>query len=137
MFGFGNAFSRVLRRASAGVKDASRLNPATRKPLPALRTVARADHCISRKNISPGALRVLYRLHESGYAAYLVGGAVRDLLLGGHPKDFDIATDATPEQVRHLFRNCRLIGRRFRLAHVVFGREIVEVATFRGHDGEG
>jgi poly(A) polymerase len=82
-------------------------------------------------------LRVLYRLHESGYAAFLVGGAVRDLLLGGHPKDFDIATDATPEDVKHLFRNCRLIGRRFRLAHVVFGQEIVEVATFRGSADDG
>ena len=96
------------------------------------RIIPRAEHGISRKNISNGALRVLYRLHESGYKAFLVGGAVRDLLLGGHPKDFDIATDATPEQTRTLFRNCRLIGRRFRLAHVVFGREIVEVATFRG-----
>lgn len=96
------------------------------------RIFPRAEHGISRKNISNGALRVLYRLHESGYKAFLVGGAVRDLLLGGHPKDFDIATDATPEQTRALFRNCRLIGRRFRLAHVVFGREIVEVATFRG-----
>lgn len=96
------------------------------------RIIPRAEHGISRKNISNGALRVLYRLHEAGYKAFLVGGAVRDLLLGGHPKDFDIATDATPEQTRALFRNCRLIGRRFRLAHVVFGREIVEVATFRG-----
>ncbi len=96
------------------------------------RIIPRAEHGISRKNISSGALRVLYRLHEAGYKAFLVGGAVRDLLLGGHPKDFDIATDATPEQTRALFRNCRLIGRRFRLAHVVFGREIVEVATFRG-----
>ena len=96
------------------------------------RIIPRAEHGISRKNISNGALRVLYRLHESGYKAFLVGGAVRDLLLGGHPKDFDVATDATPEQTRALFRNCRLIGRRFRLAHVVFGREIVEVATFRG-----
>lgn len=96
------------------------------------RIIPRAEHGISRKNISSGALRVLYRLHESGYKAFLVGGAVRDLLLGGHPKDFDVATDATPEQTRALFRNCRLIGRRFRLAHVVFGREIVEVATFRG-----
>jgi poly(A) polymerase len=96
------------------------------------RIIPRADHGISRKNISNGALRVLYRLHEAGYKAFLVGGAVRDLLLGGHPKDFDVATDATPEQTRALFRNCRLIGRRFRLAHVVFGREIVEVATFRG-----
>ena len=101
------------------------------------RIVARAEHGISRKNISNGALRVLYRLHEAGYKAFLVGGAVRDLLLGGHPKDFDVATDATPEQTRVLFRNCRLIGRRFRLAHVVFGREIVEVATFRGIGEEG
>ena len=84
---------------------------------------------------------MLYRLHKAGYAAYLVGGGVRDLLLGLHPKDFDIATDATPEQVKALFGNCRLIGRRFRLAHVHFGREIIEVATFRAaHDqgnGEG
>jgi poly(A) polymerase len=101
------------------------------------RIVPRAEHGISRKNISSGALRVLYRLHEAGYKAFLVGGAVRDLLLGGHPKDFDVATDATPEQTRALFRNCRLIGRRFRLAHVVFGREIVEVATFRGVGEEG
>jgi len=101
------------------------------------RVIPRAEHAISRKSISAGALRVLYRLHESGHRACLVGGAVRDLLLGGHPKDFDVATDATPEQVRALFRNCRLIGRRFRLAHVVFGREIVEVATFRGSSDDG
>ncbi len=101
-----------------------------------LHIIERADHSISRKDISNGALRVLYRLNEAGYEAFLVGGAVRDLLLGGHPKDFDIATDAEPEQVRSLFRNCRLIGRRFRLAHVMFGREIIEVATFRGV-GEG
>ncbi|MFZ2754119.1 MAG: polynucleotide adenylyltransferase PcnB [Lysobacteraceae bacterium] len=109
-------------------------------PLPtAPRTIPRDQHAISRKDISPSALRVLYRLHEAGYSAYLVGGAVRDLLLGEHPKDFDIATDATPEQVKHLFRNCRLIGRRFRLAHVVYGREIIEVATFRANidDGSG
>jgi poly(A) polymerase len=106
-------------------------------PPGSFRVIPRAAHSISRKSISPGALRVLYRLHESGYQAFLVGGAVRDLLLGGHPKDFDIATNATPEQVRALFRNCRLIGRRFRLAHVVFGREIVEVATFRGSSDDG
>jgi poly(A) polymerase len=76
-------------------------------------------------------LKVLYRLKEAGYQAYLVGGAVRDLLLGLRPKDFDVATDALPEDVRRLFRNCRLIGRRFRLAHVHFGSEIIEVATFR------
>jgi poly(A) polymerase len=104
------------------------------------RVIPRDQHPISRRSISPNALRVLYRLRDAGHAAYLVGGAVRDLLLGIQPKDFDVATDATPEQVRHLFRNCRLIGRRFRLAHVVFGREIIEVATFRsggGSDGEG
>ncbi|MEO8801919.1 MAG: polynucleotide adenylyltransferase PcnB [Rudaea sp.] len=114
------------------------MSPTHTPPNPVqLRVIARDQHTLSRRNISNGALRVLYRLHESGYAAYLVGGAVRDLLLGGHPKDFDIATDATPEQVKHLFRNCRLIGRRFRLAHVVFGREIVEVATFRGSSDDG
>jgi len=104
-----------------------------------LRTIPRDAHPISRKEISPNALRVLYRLREGGFGAYLVGGAVRDLLVGGHPKDFDIATDATPEQVKALFRNCRLIGRRFRLAHVVYGREIIEVATFRANvdDGSG
>ena len=106
---------------------------------PALRVIPREEHVISRKNISKAALRVLYRLNEAGYAAYLVGGAVRDLLLGGHPKDFDVATNATPEEVKKLFRNCRLIGRRFRLAHVVYGSEIIEVATFRGtgEDSEG
>ncbi len=93
--------------------------------------IARPDHCISRKDISPNALRVLYRLREAGYQAYIVGGAVRDLLIGGHPKDFDVATNATPEQVRANFRNCRLIGRRFRLAHIMYGSEIIEVATFR------
>jgi poly(A) polymerase len=109
------------------------LNPEARtKVKPALHIIPREQHVISRKNISKAALRVLYRLNEAGYAAYLVGGAVRDLLLGGHPKDFDVATNATPDEVKKLFRNCRLIGRRFRLAHVVFGSEIIEVATFRG-----
>ena len=98
--------------------------------------VPRAEHGISRKDISPNALRVLYRLRDGGFNGYLVGGAVRDLLIGGHPKDFDVATDATPEQVKALFRNCRLIGRRFRLAHVVFGREIIEVATFRANSAD-
>ncbi len=93
--------------------------------------VPRADHPISRSAISPSALKVLYRLKDAGYQAFLVGGAVRDLLLGRNPKDFDIGTNAHPEQVRELFRNCRLIGRRFHLAHVRFGQEIIEVATFR------
>ena len=93
------------------------------------RIISRDGHGISRKDISPNALRVLYKLREGGFDAYLVGGAVRDLLIGGHPKDFDVATSATPDQVRSLFRNCRLIGRRFRLAHIMFGQEIIEVAT--------
>jgi poly(A) polymerase len=93
--------------------------------------IPRSEHSISRSAISPNALKVLYRLKEAGYQAFLVGGAVRDLLLGITPKDFDVATDALPEEVRRLFRNCRLIGRRFRLAHVHFGNEIIEVATFR------
>lgn len=101
------------------------------RPKPELRIIPRDAHSISRKNISPSALKVLYRLNEAGYDAYLVGGGVRDLLLGKHPKDFDVATNATPEEVKQVFRNCRLIGRRFRLAHVRFGREIIEVATFR------
>lgn len=94
---------------------------------------ARADHPVSRKDISKNALKVLYRLHNSGFEAYLVGGGVRDILLGRTPKDFDIVTNARPEQVRELFRNSRLIGRRFKLVHVVFGRDVIEVATFRGH----
>ncbi len=98
-----------------------------------MNVIPRDQHCISRKNISDGALKVLARLRGHGHQAYLVGGAVRDLLLGGHPKDFDIATDATPEAVRELFRNSRIIGRRFRIVHVRFGREIIEVTTFRGH----
>jgi poly(A) polymerase len=93
--------------------------------------IPRPAHHVSRSNISPNALKVLYRLRDAGYQAHLVGGGVRDLLLGREPKDFDIATDAHPEDVRRLFRNCRLIGRRFRLAHVMFGSEIIEVATFR------
>lgn len=99
--------------------------------------IARSDHDISRGNISDNALKVLYRLRNGGYEAHLVGGGVRDLSLGRIPKDFDVATDATPEEVKDLFRNCRLIGRRFRLAHVHFGPEVIEVATFRAlHSGE-
>lgn len=94
--------------------------------------IPRDGHNISRKDISENALKVLYRLNKAGYEAYLVGGGVRDLLLGKKPKDFDITTNATPDQMRKLFRNCRLVGRRFRLAHVMFGPEIIEVATFRG-----
>ena len=97
-----------------------------------VRIYSRAEHNVSRSQISENALKVLYRLQKEGFDAYLVGGCVRDLLLGREPKDFDVATNADPDQVRKVFRNCRLIGRRFRLAHVHFGREIIEVATFRG-----
>ena len=93
--------------------------------------VPRESHPISRRAIDPDALRVLYRLHQNNYAGYLVGGSVRDLLLGRRPKDFDIGTDAHPYQVKRLFRNCWIIGRRFRLAHVRFGPKTIEVATFR------
>ncbi|EGU35099.1 polyA polymerase [Vibrio ichthyoenteri ATCC 700023] len=102
----------------------------------ALNIITREEHNISRKQISDNALKVLYRLHGAGFDAFLVGGGVRDLLLAHSPKDFDIATNATPEQIRQLFKNCRLIGRRFRLAHIMFGRDIIEVATFRGHHQE-
>jgi poly(A) polymerase len=93
--------------------------------------VPRPEHAISRRDIDPAALKVLYQLHEHGYVAYLVGGSVRDLLLRRHPKDFDIGTSAHPHQVKKLFRNCWIIGRRFRLAHVKFGTKTIEVATFR------
>ena len=98
--------------------------------------IPRPDHVISRRWIGPNALRVLYRLKEAGYRAYLVGGGVRDLLLGREPKDFDVGTDATPGEVKKLFRNSRLIGRRFRLAHIYFRNEIIEVATFRSQAAE-
>ena len=105
-----------------GRKKASKNEPIIR---------ARPDHCISRKNIDRDALRVLYRLDDLGYTAYLVGGGVRDLLLGRKPKDFDVGTSAKPDEVKRAFRNCFLIGRRFRLAHLRFGRKIIETATFR------
>jgi poly(A) polymerase len=118
------------------------------------RIVPRAEHPISRRDIDPDALKVLYRLRQFNHAAYLVGGSVRDLLLGRRPKDFDVGTSAHPYQVKKLFRNCWIIGRRFRLAHVRFGPKVIEVATFRrqvepgeeivaegvpvpAHDGEG
>jgi len=103
--------------------------PATEDLAP--RVLSRPEHKLSRQNLSSEAIKVLYRLHRSGYAAFLVGGSVRDLLLGRRPKDFDVATNARPQEIRRLFRNSRVIGRRFRLVHVFFRGEIVEVATFR------
>jgi poly(A) polymerase len=95
--------------------------------------IPRSEHSLSRRDVDPDALKVLYRLKEAGFIACLVGGSVRDLLLGRRPKDFDIATSAHPYQVKRLFRNCWVIGRRFRLVHVKFGQKIIEVATFRRH----
>ena len=95
------------------------------------RILSRSEHNVSRKNIDPDALKVLYRLKNNGFVGYLVGGGVRDLLLGREPKDFDISTSAHPAQVKRLFRNCFIVGRRFRLCHVRFGRKVIEVSTFR------
>src|SRR6266536_2150679 len=95
------------------------------------RIIPRDAHTVSRRAIDPDALKVLYRLRQFDHVAYLVGGSVRDLLLGRRPKDFDIGTSAHPQQVKRLFRNCWIIGRRFRLAHVKFGNKVIEVATFR------
>jgi poly(A) polymerase len=133
---FLSAYSRPSATISACVVDFAPVDISHQARI-RLNIIPRDQHCISRKNISDSALKVMSRLRSSGYQAYLVGGAVRDLLLGGHPKDFDIATDATPEAVTELFRNSRIIGRRFRIVHVRFGREIIEVTTFRGHHDNG
>jgi len=98
---------------------------------PPPRILPRPEHPISRSQVDPNAIKVLYRLHKQGFKAYLVGGGVRDLMLGLKPKDFDVATDARPNELRRLFRNARIIGRRFRLAHILFKDSIVEVSTFR------
>ncbi len=111
-------------------KSTTEKNRGTRLPT----VLSRPNHKLSRNQIDEHTLKVLYRLHRHGYKAYLVGGSVRDLLLGRTPKDFDVGTDATPQQVKKLFRNCFLVGRRFRLAHIRFGKDVViEVATFRRH----
>ena len=119
-------FKKIRNAIAAKVskKDTRALKSAT--------VIARGKHGISRKQISRGALDVLYKLHKAGFQAFIVGGGVRDLLLGKQPKDFDIATNATPAQVRRTIRNSRVIGRRFQIVHVYFQNEIVEVSTFRG-----
>lgn len=98
--------------------------------------IPRPEHTVSRQQISENALKVVYKLKKEGFDAYLVGGCVRDLLLGREPKDFDVVTNALPEQIARLFSNCRIIGKRFRLAHIVYGRDIIEVATFRKSSSE-
>ena len=128
---------RLLKRLSIATKtqkQGTASNTATKKITPTI--IPKNTHGISRRNISPSALKVMNRLNQAGFEGYLVGGGVRDLLLEGSPKDFDVATDATPEQVKTLFRNSRIIGRRFRIVHVRFGREIIEVTTFRGQNSD-
>lgn len=130
-----NGLNKLMTRARRS--EAASKNPPSVVHAPDRLT--QAQHGIDRAAISANALKVLNRLDEAGFDAYVVGGGVRDLLLGHEPKDFDVATSASPEEVRSVFRNCRLIGRRFRLAHIFFGRDIIEVATFRSglDDGSG
>jgi poly(A) polymerase len=123
----------VKRLFSRGGKKAAGKNGKTAEA----KTIARKSHGIARDKISPGALKVTQTLQAAGFKAYVVGGAVRDLLLGGVPKDYDVATSATPEEVHKLIRRSRIIGRRFRLVHCMFGRDTVEVATFRGTEADG
>ncbi len=127
-----NGITRLLKRSPSEPRPSSP-SVSVPKDLADAHIIPRAQHPISRKHIHRYALKVLYRLKDGGYDSFLVGGGVRDLLLGMTPKDFDVATNAKPEQVDGLFRNCRLIGRRFRLAHIHFGRYIIEVATFRAN----
>jgi poly(A) polymerase len=108
----------------------------TKPPVDLSYIIPRNCHKVSKTDISPNALKVLNRLNSAGFQAYLVGGSVRDLLLSKVPKDFDVATDATPNQIKKLFRNARIIGRRFKLVHIIFHRDIIEVATFRGTEAE-
>lgn len=130
-----NGLNRLFARArNALVPDSGRTS---QEPTQEPEVIDFRRHGIDRGAISPNALKVLNRLRDGGHDAFIVGGGVRDLLLGREPKDFDVATDALPEEVKRLFRNCRLIGRRFRLAHVFFGREIIEVATFRASSDDG
>jgi poly(A) polymerase len=133
-FRLGGLIIRFLQKMAGWLHFKSVTPASVARPDPVI--VPRTHHSISRDSIHPNALKVLYRLHHANFAAYLVGGGVRDLLVGLRPKDFDVATDAHPEQIQHLFRNCRLIGRRFRLAHVYFHDSIVEVATFRANISE-
>ncbi|PCJ16257.1 MAG: poly(A) polymerase [Gammaproteobacteria bacterium] len=118
---------RLFSRHQRSSSDSRRTDKTADGPV----SLPAKQHSLTPESLSPGAVKVLKRLNEAGFKAYIVGGGVRDLLLGAKPKDFDVATDAHPEQVRSLFKNSRIIGRRFRLVHVLFGREMIEVATFR------
>src|SRR5207247_7055800 len=130
--------NRVPLHAQSNTGDRYRLQPMNAESGPRTAeaeenpvVIDRSSHSISRRRIPENVLKVLYRLHRSGYSAYLCGGSVRDLLTNRTPKDFDVATDAHPMEIRRLFRNSRIIGRRFRLAHIIFQDMIVEVSTFR------
>lgn len=125
---------RLLNLFTSGAKDSTKAS-GTRNSA-GVAVIPRDQHTISRKNISPAAIKIIKQLEDGGFAAYLVGGGVRDLLLGGHPKDFDVATNAKPEEVKRIFRSARIVGRRFQIVHVRMGREIIEVTTFRGHHDE-
>ena len=116
------------------IKRLLRKTRASKPPANSAYVIPRSQHHVSKTDISPNALKVLNRLNSAGFQAYLVGGSVRDLMLSKAPKDFDVATNATPNQIKNLFRNARIIGRRFKLAHILYHREIIEVATFRGHE---
>ncbi|AMD02451.1 polynucleotide adenylyltransferase PcnB [Halomonas chromatireducens] len=129
-------FTRFLQSPGEHLRSLFGPDDAAAAELAGPRIIPRNEHPVSRQHLSESALKVLYRLHNAGYEAYLVGGCIRDSFLGRMPKDFDVATDATPEQVRELFRNSRIIGRRFRIVHVRFGREVIEVTTFRGRPND-
>ena len=131
LFMYDLSMKKVWDSFKTRVSKKARKNPVSAVSANAVIIPASA-HKLIQRDISPAAIKVLRRLNDAGYSAYLVGGGVRDLLLGKHPKDFDVATDASPEQIRKLFSNSRIIGRRFRLVHVRYGRDIIEVATFRG-----
>ena len=125
---------RLLNLFTSGAKDSSKASNIRNSNGATL--IPRDQHNISRKNISPAAIKIIKQLEDAGFAAYLVGGGVRDLLLSNHPKDFDVATNAKPEEVKRIFRSARIVGRRFQIVHVRIGREIIEVTTFRGHHEE-
>lgn len=125
---------RLLNLFTSGNKDSSKASNIRNSDGAVL--IPRDQHSISRKNISPAAIKIIKQLEDAGFAAYLVGGGVRDLLLGSHPKDFDVATNAKPEEVKRIFRSARIVGRRFQIVHVRMGREVIEVTTFRGHHEE-
>ncbi|WGL18024.1 polynucleotide adenylyltransferase PcnB [Microbulbifer bruguierae] len=129
--------SKAERGQSKPVRKRASSSKQPQRPETTRVVVPRSDHTLSRRDISRAALTVMKRLQEAGFEAFIVGGSVRDLLLGGHPKDFDVATDATPEQAKQLFRGARIVGRRFRILHARIGREVIEVTTFRGHHSDG